>query len=58
MQFFDQIKEYAMLRKKNKKIFRNLVPSCYKSIFDTGMCVVLKQRDPWGRKVFVFRTGN
>lgn len=46
------------LRRKNKKIFRTVLPSQLRDIFDSGMFVILKQRDPWGRKVFLFRTGN
>jgi len=48
------LRDYISLRLKYK-IFSTLIPSRYKDMLGAGMHVVLRQRDPEGRKIFLFR---
>ncbi|CAL8118244.1 unnamed protein product [Orchesella dallaii] len=53
----DTLKNYvAVRREKYPTFFANFCPSSVRHVYESGMVRVLKNRDAYGRQVFVFRT--
>lgn len=54
---FPQLKRYYEIRTLYREDFADFYPTRLKATLNSGIFMVLKHRDPYGRKILLFKTG-